>query len=256
MRVVGLSAFGERGRSHRALPRLELLEPRALLSHAGASVSAALPAAQVGAATKKQVAILYKQSLHQHPLMETISGGEVQKVPMFYALFRGQRQPDLDVIGAKGSLFNPIGFFVFSGKVLGHINTSQPQFYVFGVNRGGATGPGPFPERPMINFDAVVIVATSSGGFAGSVKLYGPKGQLVSTQALANTQVVFNQNLVQVFVPAQLLPSTTPPGTPQPQNHYSYAFWAGKSPFVPKLIAGFAPEYADTSVLATGFPPA
>jgi hypothetical protein len=253
MRILGLSTVGERGRSRRARPRLELLEARALLSHADTSLSAALPAAKADAATNNQVAILYKESLHQHPLMQTISGGDVQKVPMFYSFYKGQRQPDLDVIGATGRLL-ATGGFVFTGKVLGAINTSQHQFYVFGVNRGSATEPGPFPDRPMIVFDAEVIVTTSSDGVAGTVELLDANGNVTSTISLQNNWIDFRQNLVRVNVPALFLPSKSPPGTPQPQAHFSYAFWAGKSPSVPNRIAGFAPEFANTSIAAPGTP--
>ncbi len=80
------------------------------------------------------------------------------------------------------------------------------------------------------------------------------EGQVTSTTSLPWPAVVFTDNQVQVFVPGRDLPSTSPPGTAQPQNDYSYAFWAGISPSAPNGIAGFAPEHADTSVVATGFP--
>jgi hypothetical protein len=244
-----------RGRSHRARPRIERLETRALLSRTGTTISDATSAAQGEGSAQSRVDSLYLQSLHQHPLVETIVGGSVTKVPMFYANYTGARQPDLDVIGAKGRWARGQGF-VFTGKVLGSINSSQSSFYVFGINRGGASGPGPFPGRPMIYFDAEIIVATSPDGFSGTVELLNAKGQPTSSASLPNTAVVFTDNYVQVFVPARLLPSTSPPGTAQPENHYSYAFWAGTSPSAPKGIAGFAPEYANTRVAATGFPPA
>jgi hypothetical protein len=47
---------------------------------------------------------------------------------------------------------------------------------------------------------------------------------------------------------------TSPAGTSEPKTHYSYVLWDGTSPSVPKGIAVFAPEYMDTSVVATYFP--
>jgi hypothetical protein len=253
MPAFGFSTGRARRHAHWGSPGPELLATRTLLSHAQLSSSTLRAAAGTPGTTRSEVAALSKRSLHQHPLIQTISGGQVKKAPMFYALYKGSRQPDLDVVGAKGRWVYGQGF-VFTGGVLGRINTSQSLFYVFGVNRGGASPPGPFPERPMIDFDAEIIIATSPDGYEGEVELLNSGGQVVSTASLANNAVVFRQNQVQVFVPAQLLPSTSPPGTAQPQQHYSYAFWAGKSLSAPGRIAGFAPEYADTSVVATGLP--
>ena len=152
------------------------------------------------------------------------------------------------MLNAHARFYFP-GGFVFSGETVGAINTSQSQFYVFGVNRGGATAPGIFPDRPMIVFDAAVVVATSPNGFTGAtVNLLNSKGQVTSSTSLATTAITIRNNRVQVVVPASDLPSTSPPGTPQPQNRYSFAFWAGKSASVPNRIASFAPEFADTGI--------
>jgi hypothetical protein len=74
------------------------------------------------------------------------------------------------------------------------------------------------------------------------------KGQVTSSTSLATTAITIRNNRVQVVVPASDLPSTSPPGIPQPQNRYSFAFWAGKSASVPNRIASFAPESADTGI--------
>jgi hypothetical protein len=113
--------------------------------------------------------------------------------------------------------------------------------------------PGPFPNRPKTDVDAEVIVATSPDGYEGEVQRFNAEGEPTSTSSLLYPNVVFSNNQVQVFVPARYLPSTSAPGTAVPKTHYSYVFWAGTSPSVPKGIAGFAPEYMDTSVVATYF---
>ncbi len=243
-----------RGRSHRARPWLEHLEPRALLSRAELPIAAALPAAQVQGTAPTRQRLLFRESLHQHQLIETIKNGRVKKVPMFYAPYTGPRLPALDVVGAKGRIIHGYGF-VFTGRVLGAIDTSQQSYYVFGINRGGASPPGPFPDRPMIDFDAEIVVQTSPDGYEGSVQLLNPDGTPFSTVGLPFPQVVFNNNQVQVYVPSRDLPSSSPPGTANTQNHYSYAFWAGTSPSDPKGIAGFVPENMVTSIVATGFLP-
>jgi hypothetical protein len=253
MLTLDPSAAQARGRAHRARPWLEHLETRALLSRTELPISAALPAAQVERTALSQQELLFQQSLHQHPLVETIHNGRVKEVPTFYAPYTGPRRPDLDVVGAKGRLIHGVGF-VLTGKLLGAVDSSQSSFYVFGINRGGASPPGPFPARPLIDFVAEVIVATSPDGIEGEVELLYAKGQPTSTTSLFDTAVVITSNQVQVVVPARDLPSTSPPGTAETQNDYSYAFWAGTSPSAPKGIAGFAPEYAVTSVVASGFP--
>jgi hypothetical protein len=254
MPVVGLSAARARGRSHRARPRIETLETRALLSRRETSISGGPAAARLEGTAASQVGLLSPQSLDQHALSETIAGVSVNRAPRFYARYSGPKRPDLHVLGANGRFFYGRGF-VFTGETVGAINSSQQSLYVFGVNRGGASAPGPFPDRPNIVFDAEIIVATSSDGFTGTVELLNSKGQVTSTTSLFNTAVVFSKNHVGVIVPSALLPSTSPPGTARPDERYSFAFWAGISPSAPKGIAGFAPEYADTSVAQTGFPP-
>ena len=114
----------------------------------------------------------------------------------------------------------------------------------------GASPPGPFPDRPLIDFDAEIIVATSPDGWDGEVELLNSKGQTVSTASLPNNQVVFSANQVQVFVPGRDLPSTSPPGTAKPKHDYSFAFWAGISPSAPKGIASFFPQFENTRVIA------
>jgi hypothetical protein len=251
MQALALSAARAQRLSHRAKPGLESLESRALLSATSSVLSDTPPDAQELGASSPQQAYYYKQSLHQHPLVQTISSGLVQKVPMFYTRYIGSRRPDLDTIGAKGRFI--VGQqFVFTGLELGSINSGQPGFYVWGVNRGGATGPGPFPDRPNIVFDAEVIVATSTDGYEAEVEILNSKGQVTSTTSLPYTAISFTDNRVQVDVPADLLPSTSPAGTTDPQNDYSYAFWDGTNPSIPKRIAGFVPEYTDTSIPATG----
>jgi hypothetical protein len=253
MAVFGLSAARARGRSHRARPRLETLESRELLSRREIPISGGTPAARVEGTAASQAMFLSPQSLVQHPMIETIAGGSVNRAPRFYALYKGPKRPDLHVLGTSGRFFYRRGF-VFTGETVGAINSSQSSFYVFGVNRGGATAPGPFPDRPMIVFDAEIIVATSPDGFTGTVELLNSQGQVTSTTSLVNPAVIFGKNRVWVIVPTALLPSTSPPGTAQPDQRYSFAFWDGISPSAPKAIAGFAPEFANTSVVLTGFP--
>jgi hypothetical protein len=255
MLLLGLSAARARGRSHRARLGLETLETRELLSRAQTSISGALSAAGGEATVANRAALPFQQSLDRHPLIERTVAGPVNRPPAINPLYTGPKRPDLRVLGTHAQFFFPRGF-AFTGATVGFINHSQQSVYVFGVNRGGATAPGPFPGRPQIVFDAEIIVATSPDGFTGTVEHFNSKGQETTSASLLNNQVSFSKNQVQVVVPAALLAPTSPPGTARPQDRFSYTFWAGISPSAPEGIAGFAPEFADkrVPVAKTAFP--
>jgi hypothetical protein len=253
MLLQGLSATRALAGSHRTRPALEILETRELLSHAQTSISGALSSAGGERTVASRAALPSEQSLAQNPLIDTKVGGPVNHAPRFYPLYKGAKQPDLHVLDQRNQYFFP-GGFVFTASTVGAINSSQSSFYVFGINRGGATAPGPFPERPNIVFDAEIIIATSPDGFTGTVELLNSKGQVTSSTSLFDSQITFSNNQVRVVVNASLLPSTSPPGTADPQDHYSSAFWAGISASDPRRIASFTPEFADTSIPVTVVP--
>jgi hypothetical protein len=246
MPVLGLLAAQAQRRPRQTRPRLELLETRELLSRAETAISDTLSAARAGGTSASQTASLSPRIHDQHPLIDAATQGSVGRAPRFYSHFRGPRRPDLHVLTARGQFFPPQGF-AFTGVTVGSINTSQTSFYVFGVNRGGASAPGPFPDRPNITFDAEVVVATGTFGFEATVELLNSKGQVTNSVSLPESAITFSKTHVGVFVPADLLPSTAPPGTAKPVEDYSFAFWAGTSPSAPRQIAGFSPEFANAS---------
>jgi hypothetical protein len=225
---------------------MEHLESRTLLTQAASGIHAALPSAPVSAAVQSPVG--EKLGPHERPSLKTAESWRVQKPPIFYPPYTGPIQPDLAAIGAIARFTRGRGFG-FKGHLLGSINTSQSLYYVFGVNRGGATEPGPFPGRPLINFDAEIIVQTSSDGFEGEVALLNSAGQTISTASLPNNAVQFVNDHFQVFVPLRDLPPTGPAGSAVSPTDYTYAFWAGVSASAPKGIASFYPQYNETSVL-------
>jgi hypothetical protein len=253
MLLQGLSANRTPGRSHRSRPTLEMLETRELLSSAQTSVSGALSSAGGERTDASRAALPSEQGLDRNPLIDAKVRGAVNHAPRFYPLYKGLKLPDLHVLNQRNRYFFP-GGFVLTAATVAKINSSQSSFYVFGINRGGATAPGPFPERPNIVFDAEVIIGTSPDGITGTVELLNSQGQVTSTTSLFNNQITFSNNQVRVVFNASLLPSTSPPGTADPQDHYSSAFWAGISPSDPRRIASFTPEFADTSIPVTVVP--
>jgi hypothetical protein len=236
---------------HRARPGLESLEQRGLLSHVAAPVGGGPPLSP--GRFPLPGGDLYHGSLRKHPLSEKIVGGHVRKVPMFYGPFRGAHSPSLDATGANGRLIYGQGF-VFTGEVLGPIGAAQPAAYTFAVDRGGAAAPGPFLNRPMIYYDALVQVSTGATGATGTVQLFDQSGAPLPATPLPADAIQVVGNRVQVELPAGALPSTSPPRTHLPYNRYFYAFWAGTSATSPHGVASFAPEYAITRVADEGFP--
>ena len=224
-----------------------------MLFRSHTSIPGALSAAGGEETVAGRTALSLQQSIDPHPSIETAARGPVNRAPRFYELYKGPKQPNLHVLNTHARFYFP-GGFVFSGETVGAINSSQTQFYVFGVNRGGATAPGPFPGRPMIVFDAEIIIGTSPDGVTGTVELLNSKGQVTSSTSLFNNQITFSNNQVRVVFNASLLPSTSPPGTADPQDHYSSAFWAGISASDPRRIASFTPEFADTAIPVTVVP--
>jgi hypothetical protein len=251
MPVLSLSTANARRRSSRVNLGLELLETRSLLSHAGTSTIHA----HAAETATNPVAITSAEQAELQAATEAAVPASASGVPGFNPSFRGVKRPMFHAVTARGQFFPPQGF-VFTGVVAGSINTSQDGVFVFGVNRGGATAPGPFPGRPGIAFDAEVIVATNSDGVAAEVKILNNQGRVTKTVALPLDAIVFSNDHVGVFVPANLLPSTSPPGTADPNQNYSFAFWAGTSNFAPSQIASFAPQSSTVPFELKSSPPA
>ncbi len=283
--IPGQARLGPTGRRNRTYfkPLYELLENRTLLSRPSVSSSASssfssffssLLGAATGTPPSAQVPLvpgvisselpknvsgrieaLYELSLTTHPLYQSIKDGRVSKAPMFYSKYTGPKHLDLDVYGAIARI-SPHQDFLLTGKVLGPIDASQPAFFSFLINRGGASspgpGPGPVPDRRAITFDSTVTVTTGPGGIVGTVSL-NSRGNATSTVTLPASDVQVAGNSVNVTVAASLLPSTSPPGTHQAATRYSYTFIAGVPGGSVSDIAGFVPEYTTTMVDASTF---
>ncbi|MGB0069009.1 MAG: hypothetical protein WBQ11_13240, partial [Isosphaeraceae bacterium] len=143
--------------------------------------------------------------------------------------------------------------FLLMGKVLGPIDASQPAFVSFLINRGGASSPGPIPDRRAITFNSTVTVTTGPSGIVGTVSLLNSQGSATSTVTLPASDVQVAGNSVSVTVAVSLLPSTSPPSTHQATTCYSYTFIAGVPGGSASDIAGFVPEYTTTMVDASTF---
>ena len=85
----------------------------------------------------------------------------------FYPFYTGPKRPELNGIKASAQVFGNLakdGNLILSGTVAAPIiqnpkSPAQWSVYVFGIDRGGAAERGPFPGRPNIRFDTVVVAA-------------------------------------------------------------------------------------------------
>ncbi|MEO6810511.1 MAG: hypothetical protein ABI353_15455 [Isosphaeraceae bacterium] len=239
-------------------PKLESLEGRALLSASGAfgrSHPGANPA-EFGPATsgtnlaRPSVDAQRSQPWHEgrristhNPLREQIFDGTVLKQPMFYKLYNGPKLPSLNGTKATARLIPGEGF-VFTGTMAGPIDPAEPALYVFGVNRGGAKAPGPFPQRAMVFFDSVVTVANGPTGPSATVTLLDKDGNPATITNLPNQDVEVSGSTVSVTVKPALLPPTSTPRTRLKLTQYRFTFWTRTESGPPNTIASFVPEFS------------
>jgi len=263
----GLKAGPGRRRSRLAV---ESLEAKALLSHvsighhADAPLHPPVEAAQAAAATAALPGNLHIRRFNQPgPIKERIGEGFAVKVPRFYGLYTGPLGYPADPNNAKspGSTLN--GYLnasglkayvegnnlVLTGIIAGFIQASptsdlQSSYYNFGINRGGATRPGPFPGRAGVTFDSVVTVGITPSGIGATVTTLDPRTfQTTGFTVLNPYQVATKTDAVQVIVPLSLLPSTgASPG------HYRVNFFPSDTspPNNFNDLASFLPE--DSSI--------
>jgi len=128
-------------------PTVEGLDSRCLLDAGGGAAGAAI------------VAHLDNMG-HRHG--NELPPGVVVKAPNFYEHYVGPKLPQLNAVAAAGELL-PDGRFLFAGVNQGRIDPTVPQTYVWGIDRSGTLGTGPFPDRPDIRFDALVVLKLVPG---------------------------------------------------------------------------------------------
>lgn len=158
------ASAGRKRPSSQARVTVETLEGRALLSH----VSPIKVHAQAA-----QIVPPPPQNLHPGPILNLVGNDHAVKSPRFYPYFTGVKRAELNAAGSWAKV-DSTGTVTLSGIVAGNIITNptspaQNEFYIFGINRGGATSPGPFPGRPGITFDGTITVAVTNTGITGTV---------------------------------------------------------------------------------------
>jgi hypothetical protein len=236
-RFIRSSAAAEgRRRCVRAVLRVESLEGRQMLSQASPG-----PYFVPVTSSLTPVAVPILRVAHVHQQHHAPTSGLAFKLPKFYELYTGPRRADLNAVAASGkfSVSGPAApNLVLSGFVLGRIKTSDQGVYVWGIDRGGAVGPGPFPNRPNIVFDSVVAVEVGPSGVSGFVTDL----KTGATTPLSSSDIRLKGNEVQATVSLSELPSTG-------SGPYRFNFWPRPSLGDPSTVASFAPEFTDAAVV-------
>ncbi|GAC1469351.1 MAG: hypothetical protein NVSMB9_13080 [Isosphaeraceae bacterium] len=234
---------GRKRRALRAIVKLEALEGRALLSHV---VPHALSDQAVGTAEIHQ---LRARNPHPGPILNEIGNGYAVKSPRFYDLYTGAKRAELNAAGARAFL-DGRGNLQLVGIVAGPIfktpqKAGQEEFYVWGIDRGNGRFPGPFPGKPNITFDSVVVVKVQQGGVTGVAQ------DLVTGKSIPipASNISIGQFNVKVTLPIDQFtnPATLTSSVPKVN------FWP-RSALPPAnftTIASFAPEGSDFPIALT-----
>jgi hypothetical protein len=141
------------------------------------------------------------------------NGLGVKRAPRFYHLYTGPRRPELN--GIRASAYVSEKNLVLSGTVVGIIprhptSASQESLYTFGIDRGGASKSGPFPGRPHVRFDSVVVADVARKGLTAYVQLNDPRTNQPGTpiKPLPSSDVAITGNVITITVPISMLPSS------------------------------------------------
>ncbi|PZR55974.1 MAG: hypothetical protein DLM50_09120 [Candidatus Meridianibacter frigidus] len=158
-----------------------------------------------------------------------------------YALYTGPVRPALDAIGVKGTFSQASNTLTFTAQMAGPIVVGAPNYYVWGINRGGATN-APFPGEPNIVFNAVVVVTVNPDGTASGSVVLLPGG----ATPLDSSAISISQNFISETFPASLLPSTG-----AQISGYMWNLWprSGLGGTPQAQIQTFAPENAELPFL-------
>jgi plastocyanin len=155
---------------------------------------------------------------------------------VFYSLYTGDKRGALDIIQGTGEYTAATNTFTLTALMSAPIFSSQDNYYIWGIDRGGSTN-APFAQEPNVKFNAVVLVqATAANGIVATLTLI-PGG----ATTLDPSAVHIDGAKVTVSVPASLLPSTgSAPAA------YAWNLWtrSGVGGVASAQLAKFAPENA------------
>jgi hypothetical protein len=177
------------------------------------------------------------------------NGLAAKHAPHFYPLYAGPQLPELN--GLRAAAYVSGKDLVLSGTVAGPIaaaasGAAQDASFCFGVDRGGASKQGPFPGRPRVRFDAVVVASVVNGKVSATLQLNDPRTNLPGTpKALAASSVAIAGDTVTVTVPLSMIPSSG-----HAMDQWNVNFFTRDPDLKSNVrnVASFTPEYTDFQV--------
>ena len=169
--------------------------------------------------------------------------GVVVKSPRFYENYVGPKLAELNAVAAAGERL-PNGDFAFVGVNQGPIDPKVQATYVFGIDRSGKLPAGPFPGRPDIRFDALVVVTLAPG--------HAPTASVTDLATHGSTSLRGGSVLIQGRALAVKIPGALLPSTGLDPSQYRFNYWPGDGGLGATHIASFAPEFNDAQVGTIG----
>jgi len=162
--------------------------------------------------------------------------------PAFYKDFTGPQRPAIDAIAASGKFVNATQIVVLDAKMAGPVMTGGPNYFVWGIDRGGATN-APFLDEANVKFNAVVVAIADPTTLqvSGSVNLFD------GNPSLPVTVVMTAPDTLEVIIAINLLPSTG-----RAANAYLWNLWprSGVGGAATAQIGSFIPENAMAPLLS------
>jgi len=161
----------------------------------------------------------------------------VTKHPHFYNLYTGPKLKELNATAASGKLSKDGTTFTFTGTVQGKIN-SDVAVYVWGIDRNGNLGSGPFTDRPNVKFDAVVNVRLDAS--------LNPTATVIDLSTFKMTTLPASSASIKGKVITVTVPSSLLPSTGLAPSQYRFNFWPDY--LGEQGVASFIPESSDVQV--------
>jgi hypothetical protein len=122
-----------------------------------------------------------------------------------YVDYTGPVRPALTALRAGARYVSASQMWILDAQMAGPVFTGGPNFYVVGINRGGAA-PAPFPDEPNVIFDSVATVTADPANgttLTASVTLLKPAGG----PALPASAVLLAPDTIELTIPLSSLPS-------------------------------------------------
>lgn len=184
------------------------------------------------------------------------ASGVVRKRAAFSTQYLGPRRADLNLVAASAALKTGKAL-TLTATTAAPIDATPPtagledaSFFVFGLDRGGANSANPFPNRPRIRYDAVVVLQVRPEGLSASV-LDASRGNV--TTELSPSSVRISGRTIRVVVPPDV--ATAPGGVPA--GRVKFTVWSRNRlehslPDIADYVASFLPENGAARIRVVG----